>query len=233
MELPPLHEAKNRAWWLLERVNTALEAGDITEPDWYRQVQEVITPAYLAGDNPRSQSGNIGDDEHWACSRGLIADAIERNGTFLDVGCASGYLMETLTRWAEEKGIRLEPYGLDIAPELAELARKRLPEWADRIFVGNGLDWMPPFPFDYVRTGLEYGPPRRQSDLLRHLLKEVVVPGGRLIIGTYGEERDDLRTGPTEEERIAGWGFRIAGRTERQKKTDTRLFYRALWIDKE
>jgi 2-polyprenyl-3-methyl-5-hydroxy-6-metoxy-1,4-benzoquinol methylase len=28
--------------------------------------------------------------------------AIERDGTFLDVGCATGFLMESVHRWAKE-----------------------------------------------------------------------------------------------------------------------------------
>jgi hypothetical protein len=39
-------------------------------------------------------------------------------------------------RWARHD---IEPYGPELTPALAELARRRLPEWADRIFVGNAL----------------------------------------------------------------------------------------------
>ena len=78
----------------------------------------VVVPAYLSSDNPRGQSGYSGDDARWKLARSLIADAIDRDGTFLDVGCASGYLMETMQRWCAEKGISIEPYGLDISPEV-------------------------------------------------------------------------------------------------------------------
>jgi len=131
--------AKNRAYALLERLEAALEAGEIDEESWYREVAAVITPAYLAGDNPRAQSGHSGDDAHWTQARSLIAEAVDRDGMFLDVGCASGYLMECLERWTRERGLAIAPYGLDIAPELADLARRRLPHWADRIFVGNAI----------------------------------------------------------------------------------------------
>jgi hypothetical protein len=131
LAMPPLGEAANQAYGLERRWSRALEAGEIDEAEWYRQIAAVITPAYLSGNNPRNQSGYGGDDERWRHARGLIADAIDRDGTFLDVGCASGYLMETLTQWAGEKGLTIEPYGLDIAPELAELARTRLPQWRE------------------------------------------------------------------------------------------------------
>ena len=195
--------------------------------------RRLIVPAYLAGGDPRAQSGSGGDDAHWTYARGLLADAVDRNGAFLDVGCASGYMMETLTAWCRERDHTIEPYGLDISPELAELARRRLPRWADRIFVGNAIDWVPPREFDFVRTGLEYVPPRRQRDLVARLLRDVVAPGGRLIIGVFGEERDASRAVPSEEERVAGWGFKIAGRTERPHLRDGRLVYRAFWIDLE
>lgn len=232
MDETPIELAKNRAWPLLERLNRALEAGEIDEAGWYREVGAVIVPAYLAGDDPRAQSGSSGDDAHWAYARGLLADAIDRDGSFLDVGCASGYLMETLAGWCRERGHAIEPYGLDISPELARLARRRLPRWADRIYVGNAIDWVPPRRFDCVRTGLEYVPPRRQRDLVERLLRDLVVPGGRLILGVFSEERGATRAGPSEEERVAAWGFKVAGRTERPHPRDARLVYRAFWIDR-
>lgn len=227
----PIQLAKDRAWPLFERLNAALEAGEIDEAQWHRELAAVIVPAYLAGENPRAQSGSSGDDADWAHKRGLIADAVDRSGAFLDVGCASGYLMETLGRWCQNRGHVLEPYGLDIAPELADLARRRLPHWKERIFVGNAINWVPPRRFDFVRTGLEYVPPRRQRDLVVRLLRDVVAADGRLIIGTYSEERDETRAEPSEEERVAQWGFVIAGRSERPHLSDARLVYRVFWID--
>jgi SAM-dependent methyltransferase len=229
----PIELAKNHAWPLLERLNGALEAGEIDEAAWYRDIAAVVVPAYLAGANPAAQSGSSSEDAaQWAYRRDLIAEAVDRDGAFLDVGCASGYLMETLVEWCRQRGHAIDPYGLDISPELAALARRRLPHWAARVFVGNALDWQPPWPFDFVRTGLEYVPPRRQRDLVEHLLRHVVAPGGRLIVGVYSEERDATRSAPGEEERVASWGLTIAGRTERPHPRDARLVYRVFWIDR-
>jgi GrpB-like predicted nucleotidyltransferase (UPF0157 family)/SAM-dependent methyltransferase len=229
LEMRPLGEAVNGAYALEQRLSGALEAGEIDEAEWYRQFAAVITPAYLRGDNPRSQSGYGGDDERWRHARGLIADAIERDGTFLDVGCASGYLMQTLTQWASEKGVKLEPYGLDISSELAELARARLPQWRERIFVGNALGWRLRRRFDFVRSGLEYVPPTRQRELIQHLLYHVVAPGGRLIIGTYNEATESLTDVPLEQ-KVREMGFVVSGRSERRHR-DCRLRYRVFWID--
>ena len=148
----------NRAEPLLLSWETRLASGEINEADWYTGIAAEITPAYLSSDNPRSQSGFIGDEAHWIQARGLIADAIDRAGTFLDIGCANGYLMESLAQWSPAKGYRLEMYGLDISPELIAAARQRLPQWADRLFVGNAIDWEPPSRFDFVRTSFEYVP---------------------------------------------------------------------------
>lgn len=230
---PPIELAKNGAWPLLERLNRALEEGQIQEADWYRENAAVIVPAYLEGDTPRAQSGSSGTAEDWQYKRGFLADAFDRSGTFLDVGCASGYLMETIVEWCQARGHTIEPYGFDISPELAALARRRLPRWADRIHVGNAMDWLPPQRFDFVRTGLEYVPPRRQRDLVERLLRDVVAPRGRLIVGVYSEERDETRPGPSEEQRVSEWGYHVSGRTERHHRTDTRLVYRAFWIDHE
>src|SRR5262249_20235815 len=143
-------------------------------------------------------------------ARRHILRAVDRDGTFLDIGCASGYLMETLREWATQDGIDLVPYGLEILPALAELARRRLPAWADPIHVGNALHWLPPGGrrFDYVRTGLDYVPVSRRDELLRHLLEHVV--GRRLIIGSYNEEREH----PAWESQVSALGYRIAGRDE-------------------
>jgi len=221
----PIELAKNRAAHLLAAADADLDAGVIDEAEWYRRVDSAITPSYLAADTPWAQSGKSGDAASFERARRFLVDAM-RPGSFLDVGCASGYLMECMQAWCAEAGIACEPYGLDIAPALAELARSRLPHWGDRIFTGNAIDWQPPRRFDVVRTGLEYVPAQRQRDFVARLLGDVVADGGRLVIGVFSEERDDHAT----ERELAGWGFAIAGRTERPHH-DPRLAYRALWIN--
>ncbi|MSR82653.1 MAG: hypothetical protein EXS58_06965 [Candidatus Latescibacteria bacterium] len=88
----PIERAKKRGYKLLADAETALEAGQIDEAGWHQRGMAVITPAYLAGDNPRSQSGHSGDEAHWLQARSLVAEAMDRDGAFLDVGCASGAL---------------------------------------------------------------------------------------------------------------------------------------------
>jgi hypothetical protein len=57
--------------------------------------------------------------------------------------------------------------------------------------------------FDYVRTGLEYVPRDRREGFVRHLLDQVVVPGGRLIVGKNNENRGE--SGIADSLRSWGW----------------------------
>jgi hypothetical protein len=183
-------------------------------------MQELIVPAYLAAETPWGQSGKTGTAEDWERSRSHIAEAIDRDGTFLDVGCANGYLLECLQRWTP---FALEPYGLDISPQLAELARARLPEWADRIFVGNALTWDPPRRFTYVRTALDYVPPARKRAFLDRLLGY----SERVVLGVFNEHESERTT----EDELDSWGVPIAGRSTRANLWKPGMEYRVLWID--
>lgn len=117
----------------------------------------------------------------------------------------------------------LDRFGLDIAPELVELARRRLPELADRLWVGNALEWEPPHRFTYIRTGLEYVPRDRRRELVERLLGWCE----RLIIGVFNEQ---AHARPTEE-LLRQWGHRIAGRSERAHRSKPGMDYRVVWID--
>jgi SAM-dependent methyltransferase len=178
---------------------------------FFDQTRSRLERAYLAGTNPRQQSGFGRDERDWERFRRPVVAPVYRDGTYLDIGCASGLLMESVARWAAEDGHRVEPYGLDISEKLAELARARLPAWRDRIFTGNALFWEPPFPFDYVRTEMVYVPHHRRREYAERLLARVVAPGGRLILCAYGSSRPEgARAEPLVDE-IAEWGFSVDG----------------------
>jgi SAM-dependent methyltransferase len=223
-----VRDSIERGWRELAAIDEALERGEIDEQGWHDAVAAIVVPAYLAGETPWEQSGKSGDLAGWERGRRPIMAAVDRDGAFLDVGCANGFLMESVRGWGAEAGRHLEPYGLEISPDLAALARRRLPHWADRIFVANAATWRPQRRFDFVRTGLDYVPPTRRRELVEHLLASVVAPRGRLIVGVFNEERDNRRS----EERVAAWGHRIAGRVDAEHR-DPRVVYRAFWIDAE
>ena len=165
-------------------------------PDFFQQ-------AYLGGENPRAQSGFCGDERGWELARRPIVSAIDREGSFLDIGCANGYLLESVVRWATHQ---LEPYGLDFAPKLVELARRRLPHWADRIFLGEAFSWEPPRRFDFVRTELCYVKSPCERELVRRLIDRVVAPAGRLIICRYRSPRSGLTTEPVGAQ-LRSWAY--------------------------
>jgi RimJ/RimL family protein N-acetyltransferase/2-polyprenyl-3-methyl-5-hydroxy-6-metoxy-1,4-benzoquinol methylase len=222
-----LRDAKERSWREVEAIDAAHARGDIDDAGWHRAMAALVVPAYLAAATPQGGSGHTGSADDWEWSRGVVAEALDRDGTFLDVGCANGLLMESVARWATERGLSVEAYGLDISPELADFARRRLPGWDHRIVAGNALGFAPVRRFDVVRTGLEYVPAMRRRELVSWLLDEVVAPGGRLVIGKYNEEIDDR----TAEHRLARWGFHVTGRAERRHRTEPRLAYRVTWVD--
>jgi len=175
--------AKAAAQAGIDAAAEALARGAITEAEWQRRVTDALASSYLCEEDPRWQSGFDGDAGLWREARALVLDAVGGNGSLLDVGCANGHLMECLAVWARERGIELTLYGLELNPALAEMARRRLPESACRIFTGNAVDWAPPQRFSYVRTGLEYVAPGRGPALVTRLLRDVAEPAGRLIVG--------------------------------------------------
>ena len=130
------------------------------------------------------------------------------------MGCANGLLMESVAAWCAERGLAVEPYGVDISPALAELARRRLPQWDGRIWTGNAVEWRPPvgMRFDYVHILLDCVPRARRADLVRHHLTRTVRPGtGRLLVSDYAA---DPATGhPHAAETLRALGFRVAGQT--------------------
>lgn len=176
-------QAKIHAQRMIDAAADDLARGVVDDQGWSRRVADALSSAYLLEDDPRWQSGFDGDSRLWREARELILAPINRDGTFLDIGCATGYLMECLQTWAQERQRSLMMYGLELSPALVAAARKRAPELASRIFEGNVLDWAPPHRFTFVHTGLEYVPAHRQSWLVRRLLDEFLEPGGRLIAG--------------------------------------------------
>jgi predicted pyridoxine 5'-phosphate oxidase superfamily flavin-nucleotide-binding protein/SAM-dependent methyltransferase len=189
---------------------------------WARRLPGVWPPEvyelhYLADGDVYRGSGHSGDAATWEQGRRPIAEAVDRPGTFLDVGCANGLLMESLADWAG-----VEPYGLDFSPELVEAARRRLPQWADRIWVGDALTWEPPRRFDFVRTELVYVPQERRRAYVERLLGRFVAPGGRLLVCGYG---GDEVLGPLRE-----WGLEPELEREWRSSSGSRVQLAAIGV---
>jgi SAM-dependent methyltransferase len=183
----------------------------LTDDQYFADSRRLLETAYLAAPTAEGGSGFGGDPDEWREARSVLCDAVDRDGSVLDVGCANGLLMASLAVWCSERGRHIEPYGVDLSPALVELARRRLPEWADRIWVGNALTWVPPGGrrFDVVHTLLDLVPARRHGDLVAHLLEVAVAPGGRLVVSDYGA----ADPGEEPEAVLARLGHRVAGTT--------------------
>jgi 2-polyprenyl-3-methyl-5-hydroxy-6-metoxy-1,4-benzoquinol methylase len=186
-----------------------------TEASYYADNLRLLEPAYLRGTTPQEGSGFGGDARRWRERRGMIVDGIRRDGSFLDVGCANGLLMESVRAWAAERGYDVEPYGVDLSPGLVDLARRRLPHWAGRIEVGNAFDYRPAGArrFTFVHAQLELVPAARRVDMLQHALDCLVEPGGRLLVSHY---QGDGGTDPTAAEHLRRLGFPVAGKSHGQ-----------------
>ena len=182
----------------------------------------MLTPsefeqAYLATDDPRAQSSFHGSTERWEAARRPIVEALDGNGTFLDVGCANGLLMESVAEWAP---FEIEPYGVDFSAGLVQIARKRLPQWADRIWVGNAATWTTPVRFDFVHMRIEIGS-----------LAHIRGFGHRLIVSSDGSFRrpDSPRAEPVAD-RLRELGLEVAG--ELYRRSDGHQVEIAVaWVD--
>ncbi len=222
-----IRDMLERGWREVQGIDEALSRGEIDEAAWYKAMQDLIIPKYIAAENPRAQSGHSGDAAAWERARCLVVEGVNRHGSFLDAGCANGHLMETAQLWVSERGWTIEPYGMDLSPVMIDLAIRRLPHWHDRFWVANVLDWEAPRRFDFVHIqSLDYVPLTRRRELASHLLTRICEPGGRLIIGPFNE----VKAEHTTEGIVVEWGYRIAGHAERQHRHPD-IAYRAFWID--
>ncbi len=154
--------------------------------NWFTSLIDELETAYVRNDEPWKQSGYLGSEDQWTAARRLVADCMDKSGSFLDIGCANGYLLECTLNWTTERNLSIIPYGIDISSKLIELAKERLPEFADNLYVANGWDWNPPARFDYVRTELVYVPERLQKQYLDRILHTYLIEGGKLLVAEYG-----------------------------------------------
>jgi hypothetical protein len=203
----------------------------LDEQAYYADNLRTLERAYLRGRTAQEGSGFGGDDRQWRRARYHISEGISADGTFLDVGCANGLLMESVVAWCAERAVRVEPYGVDLAPGLIALAKRRLPQWADRIWLGNAIDWIPPERrrFDYVHILLDCGPAARHGDLIRHHLDHTVRRGaGRLLVSDYAA--DPAHGVPSAAEALAALGFACTGQSTGESGS-RRDAARTAWLD--
>lgn len=171
---------------------TLLEVREMELEVWFDNLKEEIEESYLGSNDDLKGSGWGGSLDRWRLAREVILKPVSGDGTFLDLGCANGYLLQSLCGWSREKGRVIEPFGVDISSRLVERARERFPQYRHHFSVGNALTWRSDRTFDYVRTELDYVPPSLVESYISRLFKEVVAPGGTLIVASYGSRSRQL-----------------------------------------
>jgi SAM-dependent methyltransferase len=179
---------------------------------WFAEVRSILETAYKAAETPWGQSGIGSPFEDWTRLRIPICECITRSGTFLDIGCASGFLLECLREWTSKKGIEIVPYGLDYSPIMLQWAQERLPAFKEKLFLGNAWDWQPPCRFDYVNTATEYVPRNLCFPYLQRLLSDFLTEDGTLLVARYRSRNEDLSRGWIDDELKAA-GFNVVGVT--------------------
>ena len=163
---------------------------------------------YLSSDEPWKQSGFSGPKARWAACRRPIADFVTKSGTFLDIGCANGYLLECLVKWKQADGIALTPYGLDIGSDLIRLAKERLKPNTENLFIGDAWDWSPPVRFDFVRTELVYVPDNLRKRYIERLLDDILSANGSLLVCEYRSSNSDPGV-PWIDDELREYGFAV------------------------
>lgn len=197
---------------LIQHCQCGFAFDDVTSADltaWFAEIKQALETAYMAAPTAWQQSGKSGTFEDWTRLRISNIAPVQRPGTYLDIGCANGYLLECLVVWARLKGIEVTPYGLDYSAKLAALAQHRLPSYASNIYIGNAWNWNPPQCFDYVRTELDYVPRNYRKPFVERLLTKFIAQEGRLIISQYRSRRDDLTQNWIDRD-LQMWGFQVA-----------------------
>lgn len=184
-----------------------------------RDLRRTLTGAYLRSSTHAGGSGFGGDEDDWRDARsGLaaaldgLADDLGRPGlpvTLLDLGSANGHLAASMVTWGAERGVLVDPYGVDISPELVERARELNSQWSQRFWVGDALDWRHPAGqrFDLVHLLLDVLPAELHAAAITNALASTT-PGGRLLVSCY-----DPRPECSAQIHVTRAGHAVAGRT--------------------
>jgi hypothetical protein len=208
---------------------------DQQEEAYYKETLRLLEDVYVSADERGDVAGGSGSSSglgRWEAKRRLIADAFDHDGTWLDAGCANGLLMETLHAWAAEKGVCIEPYGLELSHRIAHRARLRLPHWAERIRTGNIMEWSPPMRFDYVTLLPEYVPEQRFAAMLTRVQEEFLNPHGRVIVSCYfGGRPEGAPPLIPASELLARYGFTALGDREARRENES-LWTSVAWFDR-
>lgn len=135
------------------------------------------------------------DFKYWEEERAFIAQAINQDGSILDIGCANGFLLRCLEEWQHHK---LVPYGVDRDELRIGQARKLFPQFAgnfDLLSIEDLVDISShglPSKYDLVYwavwDNIKFTDPR-EVGVLDSVMK-LVKSGGRLVLGFYDPKKE-------------------------------------------
>lgn len=158
----------------------------------FRAEAAALEAAYLRGADEIERSGYGGGAARWEAERRPLTDAVERDGSFLDVGCANGFLAACVGTWVAERGVSLVPFGVDLGSQLIAEARLLLPAHAANFVAADAWSWVPEGQFTYVYSLIDLSP----EDLVPTWIERLaswLEPGGRLIVGSYGSKSRSIQ----------------------------------------
>lgn len=135
---------------------------------------------------PWRQSGMSGPLDRWTYLRKPVADCVDRDGSFLDLCCANGFLLECVLKWTRDRGVSVTPFGMDISPKLIALAQARLPAYRQNLLAGNSFAWEPPERMDFVSVMCDLFPREYEDDFIDFVVRHHLKPDGRLLIHGTG-----------------------------------------------
>jgi hypothetical protein len=171
-----------------EHAARVVEAADrarrsLDDDAFYCDRQRLLETSYLRDGTPRGVRVRR-HGRRLASQRSQRRQAVDRYGSLLDVGCANGHLLESMVAWCAERGIHLEPYGVDLS---LALVAKAPPSAAalDGPHLGRqcaGLDGAGWPPLRLVHTLLDLVPAARLEQMVCHQLEYLVAAGGRLLV---------------------------------------------------
>ncbi len=187
--------------------------------------------------------GAVGVDfSHWTKMRGFIAKTINRDGTILDIGCGSGFLLFCIQEWARHSII---PYGIDKDESLIREAKKYMSknnfaaytiDWDKRLDPLKGLEkFNIPSRYTFVYWNVwDMLTFDRKSELYKYeralfeSVFELVENGGRLILGFYDSDRNKKQ----KIRNLEGCGYGFNGVLENYSVRSDEPVEIAAWIDK-
>lgn len=151
------------------------------------RIKNAYQDAYLCKQSPLERSGFAHDLDSFLNLRSPILIAMgEKEGRFLDLGCANGVLIELLSK---NEGVRREYFGIDFVPELIEEANSRLGEICH---VADLHNYVNTTGFEFVRFELCYAREHKMKYLVEHVIESMLCDDGVALICNYSEEHPQV-----------------------------------------